>query len=389
MARRRIVPPQPSLIILFVLLLLSAAARPCLAQQGNSSSSAQPQQQTAGGFTPTTVIVLVVLISAFVVLTLFSIYINRCAPGRPPPRRPFRYATDHLHHHHHQQAAVHGAAQPTDHRGLDRDVVESFPTAVYGDVKARVAARSGPLECAVCLAAFDDRDELRVLPACCHVFHPDCIDPWLAAAVTCPLCRADLTAPAPPADPPASADDACCDVREAAREEPGEDDEEEGEARLVAAAAAAAFTPESVMSFGATSRTHEGLHQYRRTQSAMDAPDRHTLRLPEHVMRELAAVRRHRRAASLAGYPDAAVERTTPGSGWWLASLWRSVSWQRPHGYATDAAAEEHGHGGSKRVVPVPETPAGSGRPGGSGSPPGAATDVKPKPDFDALNNQV
>ncbi|KAJ1298451.1 hypothetical protein BS78_01G454700 [Paspalum vaginatum] len=366
MARRhRIVQPQP----LLVLLLLAAAARPCLAQQGSSTgSSSHHHSKTAGGFTPTTVIVLVVLISAFVVLTLFSIYINRCAPGRPPPRRPSRYAAD-RHHHHPQAAHVAVQVEPPDHRGLDRDVVESFPTAVYGDVKARAAAGSGPLECAVCLAAFDDRDDLRVLPACCHVFHPACIDPWLAAAVTCPLCRADLNAPAPLADPPASADDngACRDAQD---EEPGHDDDDDDEARL------AAFTPESVMSFGATSRRHEGLqlHQYRRTQSATDARDRHTLRLPEHVMRELAAVRRHRRAASLAGYPDAAVERT-PGPGW-LASFWRSVSWQR-----TDAA-EEHGHGGSKRVVPVPETPAG-GRPGGGSgsSAAGAATDGKQKPD--------
>ncbi|XP_066392308.1 E3 ubiquitin-protein ligase ATL9-like [Miscanthus floridulus] len=83
----------------------------------------------------------------------------------------------------HHAAAAGGRGGPVVHpdrrargAGLDREVVESFPTAVYGDV--RVAAKSGPsLECAVCLAAFEDRNELRVLSACCHVFHPDCIDP--------------------------------------------------------------------------------------------------------------------------------------------------------------------------------------------------------------------
>ncbi|XP_066399072.1 E3 ubiquitin-protein ligase Os03g0188200-like [Miscanthus floridulus] len=355
MARRRTAPP---FAVLF-LLLLSTAARPSQAQSSNTTTT---QHSAVGGFTPTTVIVLVALISAFVILTLFSIYINRCAPTRaPPPRRPpSRYAPPDHHH-----AAVHPERRARG-AGLDREVVESFPTAVYGDVKARVAAKSGPpLECAVCLAAFEDRDELRVLPACCHVFHPDCIDPWLAGAVTCPLCRADLTVTAPYTPPASSSEgyDMTAARQEAVREET--DDEVRDEARLVAA-----FTPESVISFGAARPLD---FHYRRTQSAMDVPDRHTLRLPEHVMKELAAVRRHRRAASLASYPDGGVERT-PG---WLASFWRSVSWQRPIRTDPDAVDE---HGGSKRVVPNTGTPAE--RPSGSGAP----TDDKEKPDHDALN---
>ncbi|PUZ42465.1 hypothetical protein GQ55_9G584600 [Panicum hallii var. hallii] len=361
MARRDTTPP-----LLLLLLLLSTAARPSLAQPINvTSGGGNHRSRTAGGFTPTTVIVLVVLISAFVVLTLFSIYINRCAPARPPPRRPSRYAPD-------QQAAADGAAgagraDRGAQAGLDRGTVESFPTAVYGDVKARVAAKSGPLECAVCLAAFEDHDELRVLPACCHVFHPDCIDTWLAGAVTCPLCRADLTMASPPA--PTATESCDLTVRqEAVREEPDEEEEEEerDEACLVAP-----FTPESVMSFG-VARSHE--FHFRRTQSAMDTrPDRHTLRLPEHVMKELAAVRRHRRAASLAGYPDA-VERTPR----WLASLWRSVSWQRQGRTDPDAPEE---YGGSKRVVPITGAP--EERPSGSGS---AAVDEEEKSDIGALS---
>uniref|UniRef100_J3LKT2 Uncharacterized protein n=2 Tax=Oryza brachyantha TaxID=4533 RepID=J3LKT2_ORYBR len=136
----------------------------------------------------------------------------------------------------------------------------------------------------------------------------------------------------------------------------------------------ASFTPESVIDFGAT-HDHEfsgaGHPHYRRTQSAMDAPDRHTLRLPEHVMKELAADRRHRRAASLAGYPDS-MERTPK----WFTSLWRSVSWQRQSRTDWDAGEE---NGGSKRVHPVAGAP--DEKPSGSGS-----DGSKENSDSDALN---
>jgi E3 ubiquitin-protein ligase ATL6/9/15/31/42/55 len=335
--------------LLLLLLLLLSAARPSLAQLSNGTSSHRPR--TAGGFTPTTAIVLVVLIAALVLLTIFSLYVNRCARAHPLPRRPSRSAAPH------QPVNNNAAAVRSDQcrpRGLDRETVEAFPTAVYGDVKARMATtRSGLLECAVCLAEFADADELRILPACCHVFHPDCIDPWLAGAVTCPLCRADLTNPAAAE----SADLTLTGRQEMAvqEEEPQEADEE---------SSVVSFTAESLSSFSTVWRhefTGAEYNHYRRTQSAMDAPDRHTLRLPEHVMKELAAVRRHRRAASLAAeYPDTTDQRT-PG---WLTSFLRSMSWQRQRRADSDAG-EEQGGGGNKRIYPVTgatvETPSGSG----------------------------
>ncbi|KAF9604768.1 hypothetical protein IFM89_010309 [Coptis chinensis] len=51
----------------------------------------------------------------------------------------------------------------------------------------------GALECAVCLNEFEDDETLRLLPKCDHVFHPECIDAWLASHTTCPVCRANLT----------------------------------------------------------------------------------------------------------------------------------------------------------------------------------------------------
>ncbi|KAI8017055.1 RING-H2 finger protein ATL11 [Camellia lanceoleosa] len=48
------------------------------------------------------------------------------------------------------------------------------------------------LECVVCHNEFKDIENLRLIPKCNHVFHPECIDAWLNSHVTCPVCRADL-----------------------------------------------------------------------------------------------------------------------------------------------------------------------------------------------------
>ncbi|XP_040377184.1 E3 ubiquitin-protein ligase ATL6-like [Oryza brachyantha] len=88
--------------------------------------------------------------------------------------------------------------------GLDAAEIAALPLVSYRDVKQH---RTGDdaLECAVCLLEFDDDDALRLLPACPHAFHPECIGLWLEKHVTCPLCRANvLDAPPPPPPPPPS-----------------------------------------------------------------------------------------------------------------------------------------------------------------------------------------
>uniref|UniRef100_A0ACD5TI41 Uncharacterized protein n=1 Tax=Avena sativa TaxID=4498 RepID=A0ACD5TI41_AVESA len=53
-------------------------------------------------------------------------------------------------------------------------------------------------DCAVCQSVFGGEEELRLLPACRHAFHSRCVDPWLRANPSCPLCRASIALPYPP-----------------------------------------------------------------------------------------------------------------------------------------------------------------------------------------------
>lgn len=47
------------------------------------------------------------------------------------------------------------------------------------------------LKCSICTDDFFKGVRIRSLP-CGHLFHPECIDPWLLErAITCPMCRVD------------------------------------------------------------------------------------------------------------------------------------------------------------------------------------------------------
>ncbi|CAN6357394.1 unnamed protein product [Urochloa humidicola] len=74
--------------------------------------------------------------------------------------------------------------------GLKKKELRRIPVVVY--VHHEAISKVCDDECAICLGEFDDGDKVRVLPRCCHGFHVQCIDAWLAKQPSCPTCRNSL-----------------------------------------------------------------------------------------------------------------------------------------------------------------------------------------------------
>lgn len=77
-----------------------------------------------------------------------------------------------------------GSQPPSNPHGVDPTAVPSLPLVAYHGCR-----KKGPLECAVCLSEFEEKETVKIIPACGHVYHPECIDSWLASCGSCPLCR--------------------------------------------------------------------------------------------------------------------------------------------------------------------------------------------------------
>ncbi|XP_068662424.1 RING-H2 finger protein ATL40-like [Aristolochia californica] len=73
--------------------------------------------------------------------------------------------------------------------GLEPFVVATFSTKKFSD---EYFSSAEDTQCTVCLAEYQDKDILRILPYCGHAFHVTCIDIWLHHNSTCPVCRISL-----------------------------------------------------------------------------------------------------------------------------------------------------------------------------------------------------
>ncbi|XP_076452280.1 uncharacterized protein LOC143287922 [Babylonia areolata] len=108
---------------------------------------------------------------------------------------------NHNHHHNHSQrkrgaasAAGAGAGATTPH-SLHAPgggaLPGGGPTRPSSD--ASTVQSSNSESCAICLEGYREAQVLRVLP-CHHEFHQVCVDPWLEAHGTCPLCKIHIAA---------------------------------------------------------------------------------------------------------------------------------------------------------------------------------------------------
>ncbi|KAA8536893.1 hypothetical protein F0562_029371 [Nyssa sinensis] len=168
---------QDAIVTVSLLLLLSPAISTVGAQTGTMGNGSGQYQYP--NFTPSIAIIVVILVAALFLMAFFSIYIRHCSES--PDGSINRVGR--------RGASIRSRRNAA--RGLDAAVIETFPRFVYSVVKGLKIGK-GALECAVCLNEFEDNETLRLIPKCDHVFHPECIDAWLASHVTCPVCRANL-----------------------------------------------------------------------------------------------------------------------------------------------------------------------------------------------------
>ncbi|RAL46172.1 hypothetical protein DM860_006326 [Cuscuta australis] len=94
------------------------------------------------------------------------------------------------------QIEVNGFGRP-ENPPASKSAIESMPT-----IQIAPAHINSDSHCAVCKDAFVLASEAREMP-CKHIYHPDCILPWLSMRNSCPVCRHELPTDST-ADDPAS-----------------------------------------------------------------------------------------------------------------------------------------------------------------------------------------
>nr|XP_046267477.1 RING finger protein 11a [Scatophagus argus] len=114
-------------------------------------------------------------------------------PGEPPP--PYQERTQPLPVYHPTPGESRLACQLTEEeqvRIAQRiGLIQHLPRGVYDP--GSDPSEKKVKECVICMMDFEYSDPIRFLP-CLHIYHVDCIDPWLMRSFTCPSCMEPVDA---------------------------------------------------------------------------------------------------------------------------------------------------------------------------------------------------
>ncbi|XP_051149785.1 RING-H2 finger protein ATL43-like [Andrographis paniculata] len=141
----------------------------------HTAPSPAPPPPRIGQFRPGIAVIVAVLTTVFSATFLLLMYMKHCrreAYAVPNPNAAGR--------------GYYYTATANRNSGVDRKVIESLPMFRFSSLTGQ---KKDGLECAVCLNKFAADEVLRLLPKCKHAFHVECVDTWLDAHSTCPLCR--------------------------------------------------------------------------------------------------------------------------------------------------------------------------------------------------------
>ncbi|GKV39726.1 hypothetical protein SLEP1_g47452 [Rubroshorea leprosula] len=147
----------------------------------NSSTTIGSSENIQGKFVLTFGISLGILVLILIIIIMS--YLCTC-------KRPL------LHPSHRSTSSSDDQDSVTIELGLDESNLLNYcPKLLYSQAKLD-KGDSMASSCSICLAEYKEDDMLRLLPDCDHIFHVDCVDPWLRLHPTCPICRHSSIPPA-------------------------------------------------------------------------------------------------------------------------------------------------------------------------------------------------
>lgn len=150
-----------------------------------------PEGNSSPNFSPLVVAIIGILVSAFLLVSYYTIISKYCGNTTDHGRRSSREDD----YDENPEGEFEDNHNPSIHEawhvataGLEEALIKSITVCKYKKGDGLVEGT----DCSVCLSEFQEDEEVRLLPKCSHAFHIQCIDTWLRSHSNCPLCRANV-----------------------------------------------------------------------------------------------------------------------------------------------------------------------------------------------------